>query len=84
VVGWLSAYRTAARTGNLDVWLAFERWSKGREIQSWLEAHPEVKRFVVIDDHPEICTPYEPRTVVPVGVFNTANRLEALALLELS
>jgi hypothetical protein len=66
----------------LEILVSFQRWSKGQEIENWLEAHLKVERFVVIDDHPEICTPYEPHTVVPVGVFTTANRLEALALLE--
>ncbi|RYG59738.1 hypothetical protein EON80_25405 [bacterium] len=78
----LDTYRAAAKRKDLIFQVGFERWSKGKEIEAWLEAQPEVERFVVIDDHPEFCTPYEERTVVPVGPLSSQDRWLALELLE--
>ncbi|RYD69272.1 MAG: hypothetical protein EOP84_28785 [Verrucomicrobiaceae bacterium] len=77
----LDAYRNALSKNDFEFLVGFERWSKGREIRAWLEDHPEVERFVVIDDHPELCTPYEEQTVVPVGPFSVADRALAATLL---
>lgn len=27
-----------------------EKWGRGHEIQTWLDAHPEVENFIIIDD----------------------------------
>jgi hypothetical protein len=35
---------------------------RGREVARWLEAHPEVERFVILDDHDDLA-PYEHRLV---------------------
>ena len=77
----LSAYRTAGRMGDLLFQTQFERLSKGEEIEQGLSDHPNTRRFVVIDDHPEICAPYESRTVAPVGAFCAEDRRCALELL---
>ncbi|RYG66930.1 hypothetical protein EON80_14555 [bacterium] len=78
----LDTYRAAVKKKDLIFQVSFPSWSKGKEIWAWLEAHPEVERFVVIDDHPELCIPYEERTVVPVGPLNFKDRYLALELLE--
>ena len=77
----LGAYRAAEKSGDLLFLCEFERWSKGREIAAWLEAHPGATRFVVVDDRPQICAPYQSRTVVPVGAFSADDRLWAMKLL---
>ncbi len=55
----LSAYRAAQKRGDLMFQVTFERWSKGQEIAQWLGEHPGATRFVVIDDQPHICAPYQ-------------------------
>lgn len=78
----LGAYRAAEKRGDLMFQCEFERWSKGREIAAWLGEHPGATRFVVVDDKPHICAPYQKRTVVPVGAFSAGDRRRALRLLE--
>jgi hypothetical protein len=78
----LGAYRAAEKRGDLMFLCGFERWSKGREIAAWLEQHPGATRYIVIDDQPHICAPYQNRTVVPVGAFNAGDRQWAMKLLE--
>ncbi len=77
----LGAYRSAEKQGDLMFQVTFEKWSKGREIAAWLEAHPGATRYIVIDDQPRICAPYQKRTVVPVGAFSAGDRLWAIKLL---
>ncbi len=79
----LSAYRAAEKKGDLMFQVGFEKWSKGREIAAWLDAHPGATRYIVIDDQPGICAPYQSRTVVPVGAFSAGDREWALKLLEI-
>jgi hypothetical protein len=78
----LGAYRAAEKRGDLMFLCEFERWSKGREIAEWLEQHPGAKKYIVIDDQPHICAPYQNRTVVPVGAFSAGDREWAMKLLE--
>lgn len=78
----LSAYRAAEKRGDLMFQATSERWSKGREIAAWLSEHPGAERYVVIDDQPHICAPYQKRTVVPVGAFSAGDRVRALKLLQ--
>ncbi len=77
----LGPYRAAEKSGDLMFQVEFERWSKGREIAAWLGEHPGAARFVVIDDKPHICAPYQKRTVVPVGAFSAGDRRRAMQLL---
>ena len=77
----LSAYRAAEKKGDLKFLCEFERWSKGREIAAWLDEHPGATRYIVIDDQPHICAPYQARTVVPEGAFSAGDRLWAMKLL---
>lgn len=78
----LSELRAAARNGQ---WLyGFERLSKGEEIAQWLAAHPDIDRFIIIDDRPRACAPYEARTVAPVGAFCADDRSQAMHLLKSS
>ena len=80
----LGAYRKAEKRGDLLFQCEFERWSKGREIAAWLGEHPGATRFVVIDDKPQLCAPYQKRTVVPVGVFSANDRERAIRILKMS
>ncbi len=77
----LGAYRAAEKSGDLLFLCGFERWSKGREIEQWLNEHPGATRFVVVDDKPRICAPYQKRTVVPVGALSASDRQRAMRLL---
>ncbi len=77
----LGAFRAAEKRGDLMFQVEFERWSKGREIAQWISEHPGATRYIVIDDQPHICAPYQKRTVVPVGAFSAGDRLWAMKLL---
>ena len=77
----LSAYRAAEKRGDLMFQVEFGRYSKGREIAAWLGEHPGATRYIVLDDQPHICAPYQKRTVVPVGAFSAGDRLWAMKLL---
>lgn len=77
----LDAYRAAEKRSDLPFQVEFERWSKGREIEAWLGEHPGATRYIVVDDQPHICAPYQKRTVVPVGAFSAGDRVWALKLL---
>ncbi len=77
----LDAFRAAEKRGDLMFQVMFEKWSKGREIEVWLGAHPGATRYIVIDDQPHICAPYQERTVVPVGAFSAGDREWAMKLL---
>ena len=75
----LSGWRGARAKGQ---WLyGFERLSKGEEIGQWLATYPDVEHFIVIDDQPGVCAPYETHTVSPVGAFSAKDRIRAMILL---
>ena len=75
----LSDWRDAVGRGQ---WPSQKRLSKAEEIAAFLEANPEIERFVIIDDDdPRKFAPYEDFTVSPCGVFSAEDRLAAIALL---
>lgn len=76
----LSEWRAAVREGRRPN--GFKRLTKGEEISAHLAAHPDVSRYVIIDDQPRGTSPHEDRTVAPVGAFSSEDRLRAMALLQ--
>lgn len=47
VVGWTPDLGAAADEGNLYI-------ERGEEIQAWLDGHPEVSQFVILDDNDDM------------------------------
>lgn len=42
---------------------------RGEEIKEWLSRHPEVERFVILDDHEEDILPVYPNNIVKTTLY---------------